>query len=154
MFRLSTEAVALWVGLAAGRLGRPSDALRESAEHVRFVAELRASAGAPLWHAPVLYFARRNRVGGITLGHFVYLWGQPALNDWRLLVHEVVHVDQVRRTGLIRFYVGYGWNFLRNLLAGMAAFEAYRQIGAEIEARSVEDVANQAVPAAPFVAVS
>jgi hypothetical protein len=60
-----------------------------------------------------------------------------------LLVHELAHVVQIRRTGIARFYFGYLTAFIRNLLNpdghGNSFSSAYMRISYEREARDVAD---------------
>lgn len=59
------------------------------------------------------------------------------VDEWRddLLAHELVHVRQFRQMGVIRFSYRYLRDYLSNRVAGDSHYEAYRNIGLEIEAR-------------------
>ena len=88
--------------------------------------------GYPWWLRPMLL----RGVAGITLGRRVYLaeWADVE----RSLRHELVHVRQIARIGLLTFY----WRWLREYVAnrrsGMSSDEAYRRISFEEEAFAAE----------------
>jgi hypothetical protein len=69
----------------------------------------------------------------ITLGSLIIV--RRGLEDHPLLLrHELVHVDQYRRRGVIRFLVRYVADYLRLRSRGYPHLAAYRRIPAEIEA--------------------
>jgi hypothetical protein len=83
-------------------------------------------------------FLFRN-VAAITLGKRIYF--SPALSREkveRFLRHELVHVQQIARLGLIRFYWRYLIEYLRLRRRGLRHFDAYRNISFEIEALAAE----------------
>ncbi len=93
------------------------------------------SAGFPWWLRPFLV---RNVVA-ITLGRRVYVAAETAQGEIdKLLRHELVHVQQIARLGLIRFY----WRYLREYIAlrrrGFSSAEAYQRISFETEAFAAE----------------
>lgn len=94
--------------------------------------------GFPFWLRPFI----RNGVAGITIGGRVYL--DPAVADMpvdrivSIVRHEVVHVNQYQRHGLVRFLLRYGFEYLRNRLRGLRGYEAYREISFEKEAFAEE----------------
>lgn len=89
----------------------------------------------PWWLRPFL----ARGVVAITLGRRIYVARELASAELeKLLRHELVHVRQVQRLGLVRFYVLYVVEFFRNLRAGMNASEAYRRISFEVEAFEAE----------------
>lgn len=55
----------------------------------------------------------------------------------RLLVHELTHMEQVKRTGLVRHAVTYVFDYVKGRLARKSHWEAYVAIRHEVEARSV-----------------
>ena len=85
----------------------------------------------PWWLRPFLL----RGVAGITLGRRVYIEGSDPAG---ILRHELVHVDQIARLGIVRFY----WVWIREYLThrshGCTAAEAYRRISLEIEAFAAE----------------
>lgn len=98
-------------------------------------ARARVRTRFPFWLRPFLM----RDVVAITLGRRIYLSaraGEAAAE--RLLRHELVHVQQINRLGLFRFYWLYVTEFLRNLRAGMTSEEAYRRISFEQEALAAE----------------
>jgi len=95
----------------------------------------RVRNGFPWWLRPFLF----NDVLAITLGRRVYLSGKlegEALR--RILAHELVHVRQIERVGLLRFYWRYLREYVANRRQGMPAHEAYRRISFEQEALIIE----------------
>ena len=67
----------------------------------------------------------------------VYRRGSAAVIG--LLLHELVHVDQMRRDGAVRFLGRYLWEYAAGLLAGMGHTAAYRRISFEVEARHASE---------------
>lgn len=51
-----------------------------------------------------------RRVKAITLFPFIFFQGQPSPTDKS---HEYVHVEQIRRMGVVRFYLAYLWYSVR-----------------------------------------
>lgn len=116
-----------------GRVDVSSD-LRERIE----AAGARVMLGYPWW---LRTFVARNVVA-ITLGRSVYVspayLQRPALELERLLRHELVHVAQVARLGLLRFLVSYVREYASLRRKGLPAGEAYRAISFEREAFAAE----------------
>lgn len=54
-----------------------------------------------------------------------------------LLVHELAHIEQVKRLGVVRHVLQYVSDYLRARLRGRRHWDAYRQIRLEVEARSI-----------------
>lgn len=105
------------------------DALAEVRANVRF--------RYPWWLRPFL----TRGVAGITIGRRIYLAGSVTQQQVeRFLRHELTHVRQINRVGLIPFYWRYLVEYVRNRRSGMTAAEAYRNISYEIEAAAAEDV--------------
>jgi hypothetical protein len=69
----------------------------------------------------------------ITLGRLIIVRAQAADSE-RLLRHELVHVEQWRRLGVVRFLVGYLGAYGRGRLRGYGHRGAYRHIPHEVEA--------------------
>lgn len=76
--------------------------------------------------------ARILRVNGIVLYPFVFL--APKDPDVYLLNHELIHLAQIKRVGVLRFYVTYLREYLRFRKQRMGHDEAYRSISFEREA--------------------
>jgi len=102
------------------------------ADLVQTIDETRARirVGMPWWLRPFLM----SGVAGITIGRRVFL----AMEDETLLRHELEHVRQVARLGVLRFYWRYAAEYLRNRRAGMSSQEAYASISFEREAVAAE----------------
>jgi hypothetical protein len=85
----------------------------------------------PWWLRPFL----AHGVIAITLGRRVYIAEEHVERHLR---HELVHVQQIARLGVIRFY----WRYLREYVAlrrsGLSPSQAYHRISFEQEAFSAE----------------
>jgi hypothetical protein len=109
---------------------RTSERIAESAARVR--------VGYPFWLRP---FVMRG-VLAITLGRRIYL--APRMLDRahgeveKLLRHELAHVRQVGRLGLIRFLMIYVRDYFRLRRSGLAPQQAYALIPFEVEACDAE----------------
>lgn len=91
--------------------------------------------GYPWW---LRLFLMRDVVA-ITLGHRIYV--RKALESAsfeRLLLHELAHVRQVDRLGLLVFLWRYVGEFMRNWVRLRSVGAAYAAISFEIEARAAE----------------
>ena len=55
----------------------------------------------------------------------------------RLIVHELMHIEQWRRLGAFRHVTQYAGDYLRNRFQGFGHWESYRAIRLEEEARAV-----------------
>jgi hypothetical protein len=108
-----------------------------SNELQRVIADTRAivSNRFPWWLRPFLL----RGVAGITLGRRIYIEGP---NVEAILRHELVHVRQIQRLGLFRFYGGYLREYVANRRRGMPPAEAYRRITMEEEAFAAEGAEN------------
>ena len=92
--------------------------------------------GYPWWLRPFLM----QGVWAITLGRRVYIKaGLPEVSMERLLRHELAHVRQIERLGLIRFYSSYIAEFVRHYRAVRSVSRAYSMISFEIEAVAAEE---------------
>lgn len=69
----------------------------------------------------------------ITIGPLISV-RRRAADDERLLRHELVHVEQWRRYGIVGFLARYIGAYLQWRLRGHAHWDAYRHIPLEIEA--------------------
>ncbi|MGA7613913.1 MAG: DUF4157 domain-containing protein [Thermoanaerobaculia bacterium] len=94
--------------------------------------------GYPWWLSPLL----RRGVLAITLGRRIYLSGEAVsllrAGSTEILRHELVHVEQARRLGLIRFLVRYLFEYVRNRLRRLPPAAAYAAISFEVEAAMAE----------------
>ena len=95
----------------------------------------RVSTRFPFWLRPFLM----SGVLAITLGRRVYVAAGVAEGEIeQLMRHELVHVQQIARLGVVRFY----WRYFREYIAlrrrGLSSAEAYQQISFETEAFAAE----------------
>ncbi len=83
-------------------------------------------------------------IGAMTLPNAIYV--QPAVMDhfragsepdrWgRLVVHELMHAEQWRRLGVLRYTTRYLGDYLRGRFRRRGHWDAYREIRLEVEAR-------------------
>jgi hypothetical protein len=95
----------------------------------------RVRTAFPWWLRPFLF----NDVAAITLGRRAYISERlEGEARERVIRHELVHIQQIERVGLLRFYLRYLLEYLANRRAGMTAAEAYRRISFEQEALIIE----------------
>lgn len=84
----------------------------------------------PIWQEPFVAIAMP---WGIYLRHDVGVLDSEHLR--RVLHHELVHIAQWRRLGVLGFIMSYVGDYLRARRAGMSHLEAYTAISLEREAR-------------------
>jgi hypothetical protein len=109
-----------------------------SADIERAISDVRARVRFryPWWLRPFLM----RGVAGITLGRRIYLDATvPPRNLDRFLRHELAHVRQINRVGLIRFYWRYLLEYFQLRRRGLSSSEAYRNISFEMEAVAAEE---------------
>lgn len=69
------------------------------------------------------------------------------LDRWaRLIVHELMHVEQWRRLGVTRHLAQYLGDYFRNRLRGHSHRDAYEAIRLEVEARDAARIAFGGLP--------
>ena len=71
--------------------------------------------------------------GGMTLGPLIFV--RRGHLDRQLLAHELVHVNQWRELGVVRFLFVYVGFYLRGRLRGLSHWESYMEIPIEVAAR-------------------
>ena len=52
----------------------------------------------------------------------------------RIINHEMIHQEQMKEFGKVRFYLIYLWDFIKNLIKYRNVFTAYYNIPFEVEA--------------------
>lgn len=72
----------------------------------------------------------------ITLYPFILYNGVPTT---RVRKHEWVHIEQIQRLGVLRFYVSYFLCYLKCRALGMSSYDSYMSIPYEIEAYAKEN---------------
>lgn len=99
----------------------------------------RVRVGYPWW----LRLLVARSVIGITIGRTIYLSRSIGARSEeyveRLVRHELAHVAQVNRLGLVRFLWMYGTEFVRHLRRERSVHAAYRRISFEVEAAAAEE---------------
>lgn len=104
-------------------------------ENLIHEARARVRFRYPWWLRPFLM----RGVAAITLGRRVYLAAGAAEPEIELLLrHELVHVQQIARLGLLRFYWRYVAEYISLRRRGLSSAEAYRSISFEAEAFAAE----------------
>ena len=68
-----------------------------------------------------------------------YFAGAEPHRIGKLLVHELTHIEQVRRLGVLRHFGQYGGDYLKGRARRLGHWRAYEAIRLEEEARSVAD---------------
>lgn len=76
------------------------------------------------------------KVNAIVLYPFVFV-KHPAASV-QLTNHELEHVLQMRREGVVKFYIKYLWFYFKNLRKYKNSYLAYWHIPYEVEARAAE----------------
>jgi len=90
----------------------------------------------PWWLRPFLV----KDVVAITLGRRIYVAADVVEERAiRFIRHELAHVRQINRLGLLRFYWRYLREYITNRMRGMSPSVAYRNISFEIEAVAAEE---------------
>lgn len=122
-------------------------------EALRVVAPRVDPATVPVRRAPTWFVALWvPGIAAIALPWSVYLrpdvYERPRGDLGRLIVHELVHIEQVRRFGLMPHLAVYLADYLKHRFEGMGHWPAYKAIRQEIEARLAADyVALASAPA-------
>jgi hypothetical protein len=93
--------------------------------HVDEVDRVRARIVLVPWLTP--------GIAAMTLGHWILV--RRGRESEGLIAHELVHVEQWRRQGLVPFLARYLSDYLRLRLAGEPHWRAYSAISLEVEAR-------------------
>ena len=94
-------------------------------------------APLPPWLRPFL----SRGVLAITLGRRVYIAANVAEEEIeQLLRHELVHVRQIARLGILRFYWRYVFEYITLRRRGFSPAEAYQRISFEVEAFAAEKI--------------
>src|SRR5688500_2488059 len=97
-------------------------------------AKARVRVGYPRWLRPWL----TRDVIAITLGRTIYVSEQVLDRLAPLIRHELVHVRQVNRHGLLLFLARYMGEFLAHFWRVRSVSRAYALISFEIEAAAAE----------------
>jgi hypothetical protein len=110
--------------------------LPEAIEEAIAQARAKVRFGYPWWLLPLLM----RGVVAVTLGRRIYV--KPDLRPSsleRLLRHELAHVRQIERLGLLVFYWKYLAEFAYHLWRVRSFHQAYRLISFEVEANAAEE---------------
>ena len=115
-----------WIGFLAVALGEDLSSVRLFRGLVAAVLTRLAGASA------------------LTLGRWIFFspsaWtklGTARVEALELLAHEVAHVAQVRRLGLVRFLWSYLSEYVKHRRTGFGHRQAYLALSAEVEARQM-----------------
>lgn len=77
-------------------------------------------------------FLRWFGINGIVLWPFVFY--SDKIPDPVVMNHEGIHLEQIRRTGVLKFYAQYLSEYFHGRRKGLSHHEAYRGISFEKEA--------------------
>ena len=83
-------------------------------------------------------------IAAVALPHGIFV--QPAVMErfrsgaepgrgGKLIVHELMHIEQWRRLGAARHIMQYSADYLRSRFKGLSHWESYRAVRLEVEAR-------------------
>lgn len=76
--------------------------------------------------------AKVLKVEGIVLYPYVFFAEKDP--NHILINHEMIHIEQIKRIGVLRFYLSYMWQYFSNRLNGLGHYQAYMAISFEKEA--------------------
>lgn len=85
-------------------------------------------------HVTNSFLAELLGVQAITLYPFILYAGDKKHIFTSTISHELIHIDQIQRDGVFKFYLSYLWQFFSNLLKFRNWDRAYREISYEKEA--------------------
>lgn len=98
---------------------------------------------AEFWLAPtetsLLYRLMRGRAVAITFGRVVLFAGLESYANTKIRRHELVHVAQYAKQGLLGFWVSYLASYFRRRFSGLSHRIAYLEIPQEAEAYDQQD---------------
>ena len=120
--------------------------LRQDLAEAATAANAQVRLTFPWWLRPFLM----RGVAGITLGRRIYL--APNLREeqvGRFVAHELAHVRQIARHGLLGFYWRYLVEYIRHRRRGLSSGDAYRAISFEMEALAAEKTYNRTTATSP-----
>jgi len=80
--------------------------------------------------------ARKLGVSAITLYPFIFYAYLPSAD---IRYHELIHVRQIKRIGLLKFYSRYIFEYCKNRILKFNHFNSYLQVSFEIEAYSAQE---------------
>lgn len=84
--------------------------------------------------------AKLLRVEAITLYPYIFFAHDEEYSmKYRIIAHEMVHIEQVRRLGFLKMYWLYLVDYLRLRLTGKNHFDAYLALTLEAEAYDKQD---------------
>jgi hypothetical protein len=81
-------------------------------------------------------FLRRFKINGVVFYPFVLFCDK--LPSERIISHEQIHIDQIKKVGALTFYFSYIKQYLLGRRHGLNHDQAYRNISFEKEAYSNE----------------
>ena len=77
-------------------------------------------------------FLKPFRINAIVLYPLVLY--QDKFPNESLVIHEEVHLKQIKADGVLKFYTRYLYEYVRGRMLGLSHYQAYRNISYEIEA--------------------
>ena len=83
------------------------------------------------------------KIGAITLFPFIFIaLPKDHADKTKMLAHEFVHIQQVLKSGWIKFYASYLYLYLRQFLKHGTHSMAYYTIPYEVEAYKGQDIVD------------
>lgn len=79
-----------------------------------------------------------HHYAAITLPWGVYFRHTEDETPNRVIIHELCHIQQIKRDGALKFYSVYIYEYLKNLIKFKNHYEAYINISYEKEAYNAE----------------
>jgi hypothetical protein len=84
------------------------------------------------------WFPSKIGASAVTLGYTIYYDMAEDRVPQRLYRHEMKHIEQISRLGIIPFYTLYFIEYLQGRYKGLCHWNAYREISFEKEAVAAE----------------
>lgn len=76
---------------------------------------------------------------GLSIGPFIFVRERSMLKNYKLINHETIHFYQQLELLFVFHWILYGLFFLRGILRGLSAADAYKNNPFELEANRNED---------------
>lgn len=84
------------------------------------------------------WFPEKLSASAVTIGYTIYYSMPKEFVPYRVYLHEMEHIRQIRELGVAVFYFRYLVEYLLGRLRGENHWQAYKNISFEIEARRAE----------------
>jgi hypothetical protein len=78
------------------------------------------------------------KVDAIVLYPFIFF--KDKYPSGRIIRHELVHVDQIKKYGWFRFYLSYIMEYASYRVRGLSHYDSYMKISYEVEAYKLQEI--------------